>query len=390
MNILFVLRTMDLGGLEVVTSVLANKFEIEGNGVHVFAFTNGKGTAIERFRGLHISLGREYSSSKENVRLLREILIEKQIDIVINQWGLPFIPIRTIEKARRGLGIKVITVYHNDPLFNGRIQDVKIDLYQTSNILKMTFLKLKLWMFGKITSRGMSYNYWHSDLFMVLSTSYIKHFEQFTGIKCHDRLLALTNPITINTSGYVYDAKEKIKEIIYVGRVDNTQKRVHRVIDTWLLLEEKYPDWRLSIVGDGSERKNLEKKVKELGLKNISFEGFQSPVEYYRRAKILMLTSEYEGFPLVLAECMSFGVVPAVYGSYSAVYDIVEDGVNGIIFPYNKESFSAEDAAMQMEKIMTDDSICQCMAKKAMETSKRYSVDEIYKSWRETFDRLCK
>lgn len=111
------------------------------------------------------------------------------------------------------------------------------------------------------------------------------------------------------------------------------------MIDTWALLEKKYPDWRLTIVGDGVERENIEKQAKALGLKNVSFEGFKSPIEYYKRARILMLTSEYEGFPLVLAECMSFGVVPAVYGSYSAVYDIVNDGVNGIVFPYQKKVF---------------------------------------------------
>lgn len=70
----------------------------------------------------------------------------------------------------------------------------------------------------------------------------------------------------------------------------------------------------------------MEKQVRELKLRNVSFEGFQNPKEYYERASILLLTSEFEGFPLVLPECMSFGVIPAVYGSYSAVYDIVEDG----------------------------------------------------------------
>lgn len=51
----------------------------------------------------------------------------------------------------------------------------------------------------------------------------------------------------------------------------------------------------------------------------------------------MILTSEYEGFPLVLAEAMSFGVIPVVYGSYSAVYDIISDGVDGMILPYNKK-----------------------------------------------------
>ena len=104
--------------------------------------------------------------------------------------------------------------------------------------------------------------------------------------------------------------------------MDCNQKRVLRILQTWALLEQRYPDWRLTIVGDGPDRVNLENQVFESQLENVSFEGFQNPRGYYERASILLLTSEFEGFPLVLPECMSFGVVPAVYGSYSAVYDI--------------------------------------------------------------------
>lgn len=128
----------------------------------------------------------------------------------------------------------------------------------------------------------------------------------------------------------------KIKEIIYVGRLDFVQKRVYRVIDTWNYLEERFPDWRLTIVGDGEDRENLENHVRCLGLKRVSFEGFQKPIDYYKRASILLLTSDFEGFPLVLAECMSFGVIPAVYNSYSAIGDIIESDKDGVVIPYHK------------------------------------------------------
>lgn len=61
----------------------------------------------------------------------------------------------------------------------------------------------------------------------------------------------------------------KIKEIIYVGRLDFVQKRVYRVIDTWNYLEDNFPDWRLTIVGDGDDRQNLENHVKALALKRV-------------------------------------------------------------------------------------------------------------------------
>ena len=172
-----------------------------------------------------------------------------------------------------------------------------------------------------------------------------------------------------------------------MGRIDFNQKRVYRVIDTWAKLEAKFPDWKLTIVGDGIERENVEKQVKDYGLQRVSFEGFQQPKPYFERASILMLTSEYEGFPLVLAECMSFGVIPAVYNSYSAVGDIIANGKNGIVIPYHQEGYKADEAAGLLNSIMEDEGKREAMAQAAIEKSKDYSVEKIYEEWLETFEK---
>lgn len=182
----------------------------------------------------------------------------------------------------------------------------------------------------------------------------------------------------------------KQKEVIYVGRLDYNQKRVHRVIETWSLIECEYPDWKLTIVGDGPERKNLEDLTQNLDLHNISFEGFQSPVSYYKRASILLLTSEYEGFPLVLPECMSLGVVPVVYGSYSAVYDIVSDGKNGFVVPYSKEGCHVEKIAEKLSVIMSNEKLRCKMAVNAIDKSRNYSIDAVYKQWLTILTQLAK
>lgn len=389
MNILFLMKVYEIGGQEVVTSVLAKSFSDNNNNVIIACFNQPNKMMVRRTcDAVKVYSLNGFNYSENNVAKLRDILISEKIDIVINQWGLPYIGAKVLEKAKKGLNVKVIAIYHNDPGTNARIKDVEIELSKTDNGFKRLLLIAKKNLYGFITSRSMRYVYNHSDVYQVLSPSFVERFKNFTGIKNPKKLMVQTNPVTIETGDFVLKPANKEKEIIYVGRIDYNQKRVYRVIDTWALLEKKYPDWRLTIVGDGVERENIEKQAKALGLKNVSFEGFKSPIEYYKRARILMLTSEYEGFPLVLAECMSFGVVPAVYGSYSAVYDIVNDGVNGIVFPYQKEGFSAENAAIQLQKIMHNDAVYNDMAEKAIETSKRYSVDEIYKSWEETFEKL--
>ena len=297
MNILFLLRGTGIGGLEVVTSVLANKFVKEGHHVDVFIFRKEEGNSIvERFdKDVKICQQNDYRIAKDNVRALRQILIKDKINFIINQWGLPLIPIMVARKASKGLGVKIISVYHNAPSANGRIQSIDIKLSKTENPIKRAGLQVMRSLYKWVTSKSMAYIYHHSDRFVVLSKGFIKEFQEFTHVRDLSKLKVLTNPVTIDSDNYTYNPDGKLKEIIYVGRLDFVQKRVYRVIDTWNLLENDYPDWQLTIVGDGPDRVNLENHVKALNLSHVHFEGFQNPVSYYRRASILMLTSDFEG-----------------------------------------------------------------------------------------------
>ena len=391
MNILFTTKKISVGGVAVVSIELANNLIKLGHKVSLFAFMTEYDdiSYVKIDPQIKVYFGGGMKNKKENIKILSTVINIEKCDIVINQWGLPFFNISCILNAIHNLHIPIISVYHNDPLSNSRLKDVEIAMEKTSNSLKKWFLKTKWNTFKAITSKSMRFVYNHSDLYMVLSPSYVEHFKKFTGIKNPTKLLVQTNPVTIDTSGFTFNPSNKQKEIIYVGRIDYNQKRVYRVIDTWNCLEERFPDWKLTIVGDGPERKNIEELVKEKGLKHVSFEGFQQPIEYYKRASLLILTSEYEGFPLVLAECMSFGVVPAVYGSYSAVYDIVEDGKDGIILPQdNAKGYNTEEMAKRIAEVMNSAKDLNSMAENAIEKSKEYNIDKIVKQWDNLFYNL--
>lgn len=128
-NVLFLLKGLETGGLEVVTAVLANKFVAEGHSVSVFAFLGGKNSIADRFdKRIKLYQQSDYSQSRTNVENLRRVLQVDDISVIINQWGLPYIPIKVALKASRGLQVKIISVYHNAPSFNGRIQKLNIGL----------------------------------------------------------------------------------------------------------------------------------------------------------------------------------------------------------------------------------------------------------------------
>ena len=382
MNILFLLRSNEIGRLEVVTTVLANKFRSEGHHVFLWAFYEAETSLRERLdESIPVIYGEGYKVSSENVSSLRQCLVDYSVNVVVNQWGLPYIPAKTLRKASKGLDVKIIAVYHNDPSTNGKLKDVETVIEKTNSVIKLAFLRFKHWCYRQITSASMRYVYKNSDVYMVLSPSFVEGFKKFTGLKNVCKLAVQTNPVTIDTSHSTECFAHKKKEILFVGRLDNNQKRVSRIIETWASLESKYPDRHLSIVGDGPAREYLIRLTETLGLEHVSFEGFQSPRPYYERASLLMLASEFEGFPLVLAECMSFGVVPVVYGSYSAVYDIIEDGKDGLIIPKTSEGFNAAIMAERMAAVMTDEHRLEQMALAAIEKSKNYSIDKIYQQW---------
>ena len=259
MNILFLMKGYAVGGIEVVTATLASCFARHGHKVVIATFEAPEALTVARTDdSVKIYTLGDYKCTNQNIVALRNILIEHQIQVVINQWGLPLVSCRVLNKAKEGLKVKTIAVYHNQVDTNARIKNVEIALESCVNPLKRSLLKLKKAAFKFVTSRSMAYVYHHTDIYQVLSPSYIPLFSKFTGINHPNHLMVQTNPVTLESSDFSYSFDKKEKEIIYMGRIDYNQKRVYRVIDTWAKLEAQFPDWRLTIVGDGVERKNVE------------------------------------------------------------------------------------------------------------------------------------
>lgn len=163
MNILFLLKSFEVGGLEVVTTTLANKFQKEGHKVVIWTFSEGKTSLVSRLdENVKLVYGVGFNLSKCNINALRTVLIDEKIQIVINQWGLPFIPAYVLKKASRGIPVKIIAVYHNDPSTNGRLKDVEIAMEKNRNIVVYLGLKMKYWLYRQITAASMRYVYLNS------------------------------------------------------------------------------------------------------------------------------------------------------------------------------------------------------------------------------------
>lgn len=383
MNILFLLKTLGVGGVEVVTITLANKFASEGHNVVIYARTSREKILKDRLHeNVKYYVGFGDNDCSQNVSQLHDIYVKENIEVVVNQWGLPYKPIRLARKAEMGHRVKVISFHHNDPSTNGKLKSAEKSLKVSRNAIEKCIEQIKCSIVKKVTSASMKYTYKHSDKFMVLSESYLNHLGKFIGVPLEPKMGVLKNPITIDNTGFLFDGKNKKKEVVFCGRLDNEQKCVYRVLDVWKILQRDCKDWILRLIGDGPDREALQEKCVRENIENVFFEGYQNPLQYYQRASILMMTSDFEGFPLVLAECMAFGVVPCVFDSFAAVHDILSNGKNGLIVePDASGSFSSVKMAENIKTIMVDERMLHSMARAAIETSSLYSIDSIYKCW---------
>ncbi len=144
----------------------------------------------------------------------------------------------------------------------------------------------------------------------------------------------------------------------------------------WAKIHNVLPDWKLTIVGDGSERQKLERQAAKLP--RVSFEGFQKPDEYYRRASIFLMTSKFEGWGMTLVEAMQAGAVPVAINTFSSLSDIIDPGENGIILSPRE---SIDSCADRVQALARNPEKLSKMSKAAQEKAKRFEIQNILPEW---------
>ncbi len=174
----------------------------------------------------------------------------------------------------------------------------------------------------------------------------------------------------------------KKKQLLYVGRLDPYQKRVDRLITIWRHIYNDFKDWELVILGEGPQLNELKQMAS--GLERVTFAGRQNSEPYYRDASILCLTSDYEGWGMVLTEAMTFGTVPVLFNSYRAAPEIVHDGSIGMLV----KPFSIRQYVEKLRILMNNADLRNKMALNAIEYVKRYDISNIANRWEKLFNRL--
>ena len=192
----------------------------------------------------------------------------------------------------------------------------------------------------------------------------------------------IPNPITAPSSE-VSPLSDKV--ILAVGRLDN-QKNFPGLIDIWALIAKDYPDWKLRIVGEGYTDTRILQKVKEYSLEG-QFElcPFTNNVqEHYLSSSIFTMTSDFEGFGLVLVEAESMGLPLVSYACPCGPRDIIRDGQDGFLV----ERGDMKTFAARLPQLIEDEERRRRMGQAAKVNSQRFSLDNVMKQWEALFAEL--
>ena len=141
------------------------------------------------------------------------------------------------------------------------------------------------------------------------------------------------------------------------------------------------------LVGDGPAGKMLRQMAEDMHLERVSFEGMKSDVApYYRKASVVAMTSETEGWPLALTEAQAHGCIGVAFGCTSGVKEILSpDGECGFIVPPFDEDAYAE-TLLRIASLSEDEHLR--LRRNALEKRAGYVPEMIAEKWKSLFDQL--
>lgn len=394
MRVIFLHRVWPVyGGGETVTICLANEMVKRGIDVHIAYFKDSDKTKELPFIDSRIKAHRidgvkfnEWSSdffiSKQDIKMasagLLSMINEYNIDIVHNQWW----PVEFLQGVRPQTNVKIVKTLHMD-----------VDIKKAFNLsgTKGMFLKLlyPIYRFAEKRKNIWRCNkyYKHSDKFTFLAPCFLKSYALLCGKSENDSKLDFVyNPLVYNEAITQEEREMKENAVLVVGRLSERHKKISRILEAWKCVEQDkcFADWKLQIVGDGEDRKFYENIIQEDSLQRVEMLGFKQPLPYYKRAKIFLMTSAYEGFPMTLVEAQQNAVALLVMDSYESLHEIVGNSENGLLV---KDGDVAEFTE-KLKQLMSDETLRNRLADKGLQTCQNFNVAKIVDKWINIYNEM--
>ena len=286
------------------------------------------------------------------IKKLSDYIRNYEIDIIIASGAL-FYPLAVI--AAKKAGIKSICWEHTNP-------NNKND-YKFQDVARVFGAK-------------------RSDLNVVLTKSadkvYQTRFPKAKTVQIYNPI----DPVMLNND-YIYNTISK--RIISVGRL-RPQKNFSRLLDIAAVVLRDNPDWEWDIFGDGPLRSELENKNVLLGLEGrVHFRGQVSDLySRYRDYSFMVMTSDYEGFPMTLLEGAANALPLVAFDVPTGPNEIITDGENGFLC----ENGNNKQMIDSIETLMSNMELRSRFSETSRKTASLFGVESICKQWKQLLNQM--
>lgn len=243
-----------------------------------------------------------------------------------------------------------------------------------SNLMNQTYGKkhlLRQW----IGSKG-------ADLVVTLTEADKNAFIERFHIK--NKCISIYNWFDGEIVSEEYDCDSK--KIMSVGRLVSV-KGYDRMIKVARKVFEKHPDWSWDVYGEGHMREKLEELIRENHLEEQVFLRGNQPnvIELYKKYSFFVMTSYYEGLPLVLLEAKS-GLLPIVsFDCPTGPSEIVTDQYDGYLI----ENGNINEMTTKILELIEDVEIRKRFSMNSVKNIILFKKEIILEKWFKTIDSLC-
>lgn len=378
-NILFIGLSLDptIGGIERVSYTLSQSFEEKGHRCF-FLFCNIDSNLISPDAKERFDLN---ASADSLYRQFSRFISEKKIDIVISQ-NVHYKAYHEIyAKIKLNSKVKLITVLHFSP-----------DMWTNKNIPGCTTVKVYMREFIRSVYFSIKNHYKEeiegmyklSDSMVLLSDKYIPVFNKIYHTEDDGRkLTSIVNPCTFKAYRQ-HLSKENI--VLVVARMEEQQKRISNALKIWNNVYDYTKEWKLVLVGDGPSIGLYKQMSARFGFNNVEFVGYSADVsQYYKKSKIFLTTSIWEGLPVAVLEALHYGCVPIAFDSYAALREVIEDGRNGFIVQLH----NLEEFGKKLRILMENNELRETMAESGtLDIEAKFDLSLVRDQWLKLFSDI--
>jgi glycosyltransferase involved in cell wall biosynthesis len=222
---------------------------------------------------------------------------------------------------------------------------------------------------------------WLFRRFDVVSVAGVEYRDRLRRLGVpRERIFTVLHPVNSDFSDASRRADPEY-DVLWLTRMSD-EKAPLLFVDALVALRDRGVEYSAALVGSGPLEAEVRTAVERAGLADrVDVPGWaEEPVEYYRSARVYVLTSEREMLPLTLVESMLVGV-PPVAPAVGAIPDVVKDGENGVLVADQ----SSETYADAIETLLTDDDTYETLASNTSAVESKLSYDAVAESWSEIF-----